>query len=160
MELSRGRDLIMRNKKISADISEEANELLNALVKKHERSKGYLLEKMIRAYSESTNTKPVKKKKSTALVSVDVAGLNVEAWDKWITFRKKAKFKAYKTDATKEKLATMGNHAEQMKIVQNSIDLEYQGLFPLKTNNSAAKTAEHESVLSDTSWANNINDVL
>jgi hypothetical protein len=54
----------------------------------------------------------------------------------------------------------MGNHAEQMKIVQNSIDLEYQGLFPLKTNNSAAKTAEHESVLSDTSWANNINDVL
>jgi len=48
----------VRNKKISADISKEANELLNALIKKHERSKGYLLEKMIRKFC--VDVEPVK----------------------------------------------------------------------------------------------------
>ena len=160
MELSRCRNLTMRNKKISADISEEANELLNELVKKHERSKGYLLEKMIRTYSKTISVKPIKKSKSTALVSVDVDGLNVEAWDKWIAYRKTAKLKAYKTDAKKKELATMGNYDEQMQIVTISVNNEYAGLFPLKTNNSVAKTAEHENTLDDTSWANNLNDVL
>ena len=37
-------------KKISADLHEDANELLNALVSKHERSKGWLLSKMIRTF--------------------------------------------------------------------------------------------------------------
>ncbi len=40
----------MRNKKISADISEEANNLLNDLVTKHDRSKGWLLDRMIRRF--------------------------------------------------------------------------------------------------------------
>jgi len=42
----------MRNKKISADISEEANSLLVALVNKHERSKGWLIDKMIKKYCQ------------------------------------------------------------------------------------------------------------
>lgn len=40
----------MRNKKISADISIEAKLLLDAVCKKHDRSKGFLLEKMIRKF--------------------------------------------------------------------------------------------------------------
>lgn len=40
----------MRKNKISADISEEANAMLNTYCKKHERSKGFLLEKMIRKF--------------------------------------------------------------------------------------------------------------
>jgi len=40
----------MRNKKISADISEEASTMLSSYCKKHERSKGFLLEKMIRKF--------------------------------------------------------------------------------------------------------------
>ena len=40
----------MRTKKISADISKEASDLLNDYCKKHERSKGFLLEKMIRKF--------------------------------------------------------------------------------------------------------------
>ena len=62
--------------------------------------------------------------------------LNVAAWDKWIAFRKVARFKKYKSTATMDKLAGMGNFAEQLLIVQNSIDCEYQGLFALKKNNS------------------------
>ena len=50
MELSGCRGLVMRNKKISADISKEANDILNSYCLKHERSKGYLLEKMIRKF--------------------------------------------------------------------------------------------------------------
>ena len=40
----------MRNKKISADISEEASTMLSKYCKKHERSKGFLIEKMIRKF--------------------------------------------------------------------------------------------------------------
>lgn len=40
----------MRKTKISADISKEANTMLNDYCKKHERSKGFLLEKMIRKF--------------------------------------------------------------------------------------------------------------
>ena len=51
-----------RNIKISADISEGAFSMLNDLVVKHERSKGWLLDKMIRTYCQS-NEKPQKKEK-------------------------------------------------------------------------------------------------
>lgn len=40
----------MRNKKISADISLEAKQLLDDACNKHDRSKGFLLEKMIRKF--------------------------------------------------------------------------------------------------------------
>ena len=40
----------MRTKKISADISKEASDLLTGYCLKHERSKGFLLEKMIRKF--------------------------------------------------------------------------------------------------------------
>ena len=57
----------MRNKKISADISKEANDMLNAYCVKHERSKGYLLEKMIRKFcgDEPEAKKEAKPKKAT-----------------------------------------------------------------------------------------------
>jgi len=52
----------MRNKKISADISKEASFMLNEYCIKHERSKGYLLEKMIKRYcAEIEVTLPVVK---------------------------------------------------------------------------------------------------
>ena len=96
-----------------------------------------------------TKAKPVKKAK-TELVEVYPASLNVGAWELWIDFRKKAKFAAYKTDATLKKLSKMGNAAEQMLIVQNSIDMQYQGLFALKADNKAAgKTSGNISACED-----------
>jgi len=93
----------------------------------------------------------VKPKTKTELKPFDAiqypVGLNVDAWLLWVEFRKKAKFKKYKTDAAMKKLAKMGNFDEQALIVQNSIDLEYQGLFPLKANNSAAS----KNILQDSS---------
>ena len=77
--------------------------------------------------------KPAKKTK-TELATLEVEGLNVEAWDKWLAYRKLAKLKAYKTNAKKKELATLGNFEEQMRIVMISINNEYAGLFPLKKN--------------------------
>jgi hypothetical protein len=97
-----------------------------------------------------TKAKPVKKAKTELVAVTYPIKLNIEAWDKWITFRKVAKFKVYKSDATMKKLSEMGNHGEQMLIVQNSIDCEYQGLFALKANNSAAgKTSGNLSACED-----------
>ena len=89
-----------------------------------------------------TKAKPVKSAKTELAEVTYPIKLNIEAWDKWIAFRKIAKFKAYKSDATMKKLSEMGNHGEQMLIVQNSIDCEYQGLFALKANNSAASKTD------------------
>jgi len=102
----------------------------------------------------------VKRKPKTELVTVDVDGLNVKAWGEWIAYRKKAKIKAYVTDLKKIELATLGNYEEQAQIVFNSISNQYTGLFPLKNNSSSSKQVEHDSNLDDTSWANNLDDVL
>ena len=61
--------------------------------------------------------------------------LDIAAWNKWVEFRKKAKFKAYKTDAAMKKLAK-SEFNDQMPMVQQSIDNEYQGLFALKGVNN------------------------
>tara|TARA_R110002124_G_C8664452_1_gene490602 strand:- start:73 stop:552 length:480 start_codon:yes stop_codon:yes gene_type:complete len=101
----------------------------------------------LRTKAEDKEQSIVKKILLPAIVSLIPEGLNTEAWESWVEFRKKAKFKKYKTDAAMKKLAKMGNHDEQALIVQNSIDLEYQGLFPLKANNKAAS----KNILQDSS---------
>lgn len=150
-----------RTSRLTGDITLEAHNMLRSYCKKHERSKGFLLEKMIRKFcsdevvvatpSTATNIATVEKKqRKTKTETVYPANLNVIAWELWVEFRKKAKFAKYKTDATMIKLSKMGNESEQMLIVQNSIDLQYQGLFPLKGNNSAqGKTSGNLSACED-----------
>ena len=55
----------MRNKKISADISLDADAMLTEYCKKHERSRGFLLEKMIRNFCG--DSKPVKQEETTTV---------------------------------------------------------------------------------------------
>ena len=93
------------------------------------------------------------KKPTTKLAVLDVeypVNLDVAAWNKWIEFRKAAKFKVYKTDAAMKKLAK-SEFNDQMPMVQQSIDNEYQGLFALKgVNNGHQSTSQklsaHERV--------------
>jgi hypothetical protein len=59
------------------------------------------------------------------------AGLNLEAWGRWLEFRRKAGFKPYKTDETAKSLAQHPPDA-QAAAVQHSIENQYQGLFPEK----------------------------
>ncbi len=150
-----------RVSRLTGDITLEAHNMLRSYCKKHERSKGFLLEKMIRKFcsdevtvatpSTAANIATVEKRlKKPKEEIIYPANLNVTAWDLWVEFRKKAKFAKYKTDATMIKLSKMGNEAEQMLIVQNSIDCQYQGLFPLKASNSAqGKTSGNISACED-----------
>ena len=75
--------------------------------------------------------------------------LNVEAWNLWLDFRKKAKFKKYKTDSTMKKLAKMGSYDEQLLIVKQSIDNEYQGLFPVNQVTDKSQSMLEQSANQD-----------
>jgi len=57
-----------RNSRLTADVSLEAHNLLRGYAEKHERSKGFLLEKMIRKFCVEVEAAPVAK---TELVVVD-----------------------------------------------------------------------------------------
>tara|TARA_R110000772_G_scaffold140168_1_gene249305 strand:+ start:597 stop:1052 length:456 start_codon:yes stop_codon:yes gene_type:complete len=95
------------------------------------------------------NQSVVKRVLLPAIVAAIPDGLNIAAWERWVEFRKKAKFKKYKTDAAMKKLAKMGTQNEQYLIVQQSIDNEYQGLFAIKGNNSTGKTSGNLSACED-----------
>ena len=88
-----------------------------------------------------TKAKPAKKAKNEVAEVIYPMQLNVYAWELWVAFRKTAKFKAYKSDAPMKKLIKMGDGDEQLLIVQQSIDNEYQGLFALKGNNNGHQSA-------------------
>ena len=129
------------------NLSKDVYEAINKKAIADGRIDSDWLNRFLTAELVEVEIKPAK----TALKPFDAiqypVGLNVEAWLLWVEFRKKAKFKKYKTDAAMKKLAKMGNFDEQALIVQNSIDLEYQGLFPLKANNKAA----NKNILQDSS---------
>lgn len=62
----------------------------------------------------------------------EIAGLNVEAWNRWIDYRKKLKLKPYKTNQQAKALAKYSPEV-QLKTVEESIRQQWQGLFPEKT---------------------------
>lgn len=82
--------------------------------------------------------KDIKEKKPDGFAAPD--DLNLEAWQKWVEFRKAAKFKAYQNNAQSAgramanliKLAG-GNESAQMQIVEQSMNNNWQGLFALKS---------------------------
>jgi DNA-binding transcriptional MocR family regulator len=63
-------------------------------------------------------------------------GINGAAWDEWVSFRTKKK--KISDDARKKqwKLLEQYNHDDQQKIIDLSIQNDWQGLFPLKGGNN------------------------
>ncbi len=59
-------------------------------------------------------------------------GLNLEAWEEWITFRRQAKMKKYAPVTVKSRTLKLCqlSHERQREIIQYSIDNGYAGLFP------------------------------
>ncbi len=82
-------------------------------------------------------------------------GLNCEAWDLWISFRTKCKFKKYKTDAPMMKLISMGDKETQALIIQQSIGNEYQGLFPVKQSRQVQQQSDNWD---DPNWHKDLDD--
>ncbi len=76
----------------------------------------------------------------------EVVGLNLDAWDAWITYRCKTKKKAYTTNMKATELARLP-HDDQLKCVEYSIGNEYAGLFPDRVHDETRKrTNEFEDI--------------
>jgi len=142
-----------KQKPLSFSLHPDNHAYIEAVVKKqketnHRYNRSMYMDDLITHLR--TKAKSAKKAKTELSEIVYPASLNIQAWDKWIAFRKKAKFSTYKTDATMKKLATMGSQEDQMQIVQNSIDSQYQGLFALKGKQaSSSKTDGNLSACED-----------
>ncbi len=100
------------------------------------------------------------KPKTDVVVTDYPPTLNIDAWLAWVDYRKKVKLKKYKTNATMNELSTMGDNETQMLIVEQSIKKEYAGLFPVKGSKAQEGITDLKKQLNDTSWADNLNDVV
>ena len=116
----------------------------------HRYSRSMYMDDLITHLRTKAEAKPIKKKITMPVIMDNTPdNLNVLAWRNWLEFRKTAKFKSYKTDSAMKKLANMGTKEEQARIIQQSIDNEYQGLFAIKGNNSTGKTSGNLSACED-----------
>jgi len=59
-------------------------------------------------------------------------GLNVEAWEDWLSYRREAKMKKWipRTVIARTRMLALLSHDRQREIIQYSIDNGYAGLFP------------------------------
>lgn len=85
------------------------------------------------------------------------AGLHIPSWNRWLEHRKKLHLKPYTTNGIAKKLAALP-HDRQIKCVEDSIDLNYQGIFPHKyaigVNQNGNRTGKKYNVWDDLPGAN------
>lgn len=143
-----------KQKPLSFSLHPDNHAYIEAVVAKqketnHRYNRSMYMDDLITHLRTKAEAKP---KAKTELAVLDIKlpdNLDIVAWDKWIAFRKEAKFKKYKTDAAMKKLAKC-DFNDQILIVQQSIDNEYQGLFELKGSKQASKDIIQDS--SDGNW--------
>lgn len=92
--------------------------------------------------SNPIQSKPTEIAEPSASEPLLPTGLNHAAWQRWITFRSKAKFKPYKTDETAVMLSRYPPEV-QAEAVKHSIEMQYQGLFPEKFNGKNKQPNQH-----------------
>lgn len=97
--------------------------------------------------SKGREEKPRQGKKSGADAPPPIEGLNLEAWERWLDYRRKLR-KPLKPVSMPEAMAEMVSFGEdQAAVVKQSIAKGWQGLFPLKAlNGSTPQTSEADSV--------------
>lgn len=66
----------------------------------------------------------------------EVTGLNQEAWEMWVAYRKRIKkpLKPANYPWTQKGLAKFGK--DQLAVVERSMEREWQGLFPLQDSDT------------------------
>jgi len=79
------------------------------------------------------------------------ANLNIAAWEKWMQYRKVRRLPKYATDGIAKKLSEIPTN-QQIKCVEHSIDLMYQGIFPEKYKNETYQQASTISDPNRTDW--------
>ncbi|MGL5281057.1 MAG: hypothetical protein ACRC8W_04760 [Plesiomonas shigelloides] len=89
--------------------------------------------------------------KSNSPEFIPPEGLNMAAWEEWVSYRKASKLRSYQNNpksagSVMTKLVNLsgGDKELQAQIVQQSIENAYQGLFPLKTGQKSHKVNRHK----------------
>jgi len=85
-------------------------------------------------------------------------GINTNAWQEWIDYRKSKKKSVSKPAAAKQfKLLLKYSPDDQQTIINQSIQNDYQGLFDLKENNYEKNTGHKSQLIDDsTDWADDL----
>jgi hypothetical protein len=113
---------------LSARIQEDIFDALEA-ISTEGQNKTYHVERALNQYQ------PIKTALKPRSVGLEVpAGINLEAWNEWVEFRKHEKKKAVSKSAAKKQFKLLlGYTAEQQQmVIDSSIQNDYQGLFALK----------------------------
>lgn len=93
---------------------------------------------------------PEKKEPKDVLVFPFVTSTFICAWKEWITDRKERKLKTYTFRGEQGALHNLqkisnNNHDTAIKIINQSVINGWQGLFPLKNNQSNGQTTEEDA---------------
>ena len=80
--------------------------------------------------TKKTPPKPTPKPAPEQL-DIPPISLHLEAWQEWIEFRRKAGFRKYKTNKSRDHLATYSRDAQRAAVTE-SVTQQWQGLFPAK----------------------------
>lgn len=93
-------------------------------------------------YAQQTRATTERKKNALAVVE----GLDRQAWEQWVEYRRELGKRPYKTNRVAEWLG--GFHpTTQRQIVRQSIEKEWHGLFPLKETPKGVAPAEEAEYL-------------
>ena len=112
------------------------------------KTRTYHVEKALTQY------KPVKRVLDGRSTEIEVPeNINVTAWDEWVEYRRVEKKKPITKAAAKKQFNLLLRHSldEQQAIIDNSIQNDYQGLFPVRRgSNVPAKSFVEEHT--DKDW--------
>ena len=131
------------------------NDLFDALeeISTEKENKTFHVERALNEY------KPIKSALKPRRIEIDVpSGINVDAWNEWVDYRKNEKKKTItKAAASKQFRLLLGYTKEQQQqVIDISIQNDYQGLFPIKGFPAPKKEQDFVIKHTDTSWSDGL----
>ncbi|MHC4538113.1 MAG: hypothetical protein ACYS6K_29660 [Planctomycetota bacterium] len=113
---------------LSARIQDDLFDALES-ISTESQNKTFHVEKALNLYQ------PIKKALKPRKVELEIPeGINLNAWNEWVDFRKNEKRKAVSKAAAKKQFKLLLGYTleQQQQIIDSSIQNDYQGLFALK----------------------------
>lgn len=142
----------MPKQMLSARIQDDLFDALES-ISTESKTKTYHVEKALNRYM------PIKQALKPRSVELEVPeGINVDAWNEWVDYRKNEKKKTItKAAASKQFRLLLGYTKEQQQqVIDISIQNDYQGLFPIKGFPAPKKEQDFVIKHTDTSWSDGL----
>ena len=143
----------LKRKMLSARISEKVLLALESIVTETQSTTCHV-EQALREYKPIKSVLEKPKPKPPAKKAGDVievpAKVNHKAWSEWVEYRTKKTKPISRLAANKQfNLLMRYSFAQQQDIINQSIQNDYQGLFPPKGRQATTKTFQEEHCSSD-----------